>query len=326
VGLDPDLAAALTSMASSGRPPLHTASPARARRAYLRMTAGAWPASLVRDVDARDLTIRPGGRREARERQIPARLYRPRSPGPWPLIVYFHGGGWVIGDLNTHDNVLRSLCHDADTAIVAIDYRLAPEHPFPAAYDDAVAATRWAWRNRARLGGGAGFAVAGDSSGANLAAGVAYRYRSTDVAIDIQMLICPLLELTARHRSRQAFASGFLLDSETIAWFVKNYVSGRQTAALASDPRVCPAAYPATAGLKAALIVTAEFDPLRDEGEAYAARLAADGVPTALVRLPGMLHGFADFAHVSPAADRALRRCGSEFGRGIRGQVSRPTG
>jgi acetyl esterase len=318
VALDPDLATALAVMAKSVREPMHTASPVRARRAYRRLTVGARPTALVSDVRAKDLVIPAAGEGACGRRDIPARLYHPNTVGPWPLIVFFHGGGWVIGDLDTHDNLTRTLCQDADAAIVAVDYRLAPEYPFPAAFDDAAVAVLWCWANLAELGGADRFAVAGDSAGANLAAAVAWHYRHSQVVIGVQLLICPLLELTPHRNSRRELATGFLLNEETIAWFVRHYAGGRDPDELASDPRVCPAAYPRSSGLRGALVVTAEFDPLQDEGQAYAARLAAEGIPVATVELPGMIHGFADFANVSPAAHRQLRRCAREFGRALR--------
>ena len=233
-----------------------------------------------------------------------ARHYAPASGGARPLLLFLHGGGFVMGDLETHDAPCRVLCREMDAHVLAIDYRLAPEHPFPAAVEDAVAAYRWARAHAGSLGAEPGrLAVAGDSAGGNLAAVVA-QAAAGDPALALQLLIYPVLDLTQRHASRALFADGFLLTAEDTAWFDELYRGG--TGSDAADVRISPMAATDLAGLAPALVVTAAFDPLRDEAEAYAARLAGAGVPVRLRRVDGLVHGFINFTGVSPAAHAGL--------------------
>jgi acetyl esterase len=211
----------------------------------------------------------------------------------------------VVGDLDTHDEVTRVLCRDVGAVVVSVDYRLAPEHPFPAAFDDCLAATRWVAANVATLGGDAGrIAVAGDSAGGNLSAAVAIAARDTGLALAAQLLIYPAVDvdLTVPYPSREQNATGHFLTAEDCAWFVDLYLAAQD----ADDPRVSPLRAPDLAGLPPAVIGTAEFDPLRDEGEAYAKALADAGVEVRLARYDGLVHGFYSFGAFSAAAADAV--------------------
>jgi acetyl esterase len=229
----------------------------------------------------------------------PARLYLPEGPGPWPTLVYFHGGGFVIGDLDTADQLCRRICAGAETAVLSVDYRLAPEHPFPAAVDDALAAVRWAADHRDQLGGGEVLAAGGDSAGANLAAVVA---QTSPGLLDAQVLICPATHLAGDYASRSENARGYFLEMPLMEWFARLYLG---SATDLDDPRLSPLLGDPT-GAAAAVVVTAELDPLRDEGEAYADRLAEAGVPVDRVRYDGLVHGYIDMGVMSEAAAAAV--------------------
>jgi acetyl esterase len=225
---------------------------------------------------------------------------------PQPLLVYYHGGGFTFGDLDTHDAVCRVLCRHSGAHIVAVDYRLAPEHPFPAAVDDARAALRWAYANAARLGADQGrIGVGGDSAGGNLAA-VASRLAARDggPAPALQLLIYPATDFTSRRRSRELFGEGFLLSTTEMDWFEANYLGAQGEHA--SDPRASPLLADDLSGLAPALVVTAAFDPLRDEGEEYANALSAAGTPVVLRRFPGFVHGFIGAVGVSRSSREAV--------------------
>jgi acetyl esterase len=222
---------------------------------------------------------------------IPARFYRPRPDEFLPLLVYFHGGGWVIGSLETHDNVCRDLAVKACCAVLSIDYRLAPEHPFPAAAEDCYAATVWAHDNAARLGiDAARIAVGGDSAGGNLAAVVALMARDRKAPpLRFQLLVYPVTCGRMDTPSYRENAEGYLLTSAAMAWFWAHYVPA---AAGREECYAAPLRASDLRGLPPALVLTAEYDPLRDEGEAYAKRLAEAGVPAEVRRYEGQIHGF----------------------------------
>ena len=271
---------------------LEAVSPAEARRTRRRMAAVA--AGRPETVGAvRDLEI---------DADVPlrARHYAPSEPGgPGPLLVFFHGGGFVFGDLDTHDGVCRLLCRHAGAHILAVDYRLAPEDPFPAAVEDARAALRWAFANASQLDADPQrIGVGGDSAGGNLAAVVSQlAARDDGPALALQLLIYPAMDSTGRHRSRELFGEGFFLTSAHIDWFEAHYLGA--AGAQGSDPRVSPLLAEDFSGLPPALVVTAAFDPLRDEGEAYVEALHAAGTPARLRRFPGLIHGFASAAGLS---------------------------
>lgn len=255
-------------------------------------------------VESRDLTIPgPAG-------PLAARLYAPREAEPaLPGLLFFHGGGLVTGDLDTHDSLCRSLSEAGALRLLAIDYRLAPEHPFPAAVEDALAAAAWIAANAADLGIDPGrLAVGGDSAGAGLAAMVCQQRR--DLGFRAQLLLCPVLDPLGTPPSRTAFAQGYFLDGATLA---------RDRAALGidghdpADPRLSPMRAPDLVGLPPALIHTAEYDIVRDDGEGYATRLAQARVPVRLARHDGQIHFFYGLAGLIPAAVPALRRAGAEL-------------
>ncbi|MBV9353004.1 MAG: alpha/beta hydrolase [Mycobacterium sp.] len=229
--------------------------------------------------------------------QIMARHYRPVSAEPAPLLVFYHGGAFTIGDLDTHDALCRLTCRDADIHVLSVDYRLAPEHPAPAGLDDAYAAFRWAYEHAAELGADPGkVAVGGDSAGGNLAAVVSRLARADGGPSPVlQWLIYPRTDFTAKTRSLTLFADGFLLTKHDIDWFEQQYLSGSDIKP--TDPRVSPLLADDLAGLPPALIAIAGFDPLRDEGEQYANALLAAGTAVDLRCSGSLTHGF---AHLFP--------------------------
>jgi acetyl esterase len=268
----------------------------RLRREVLR-----YRAAPARVGDVRNVTV--GGGAGA----LPARHYAPaQAGGPHPLLVYFHGGGFVAGDLDTADSPCRSLCREAGVHVLSVDYRLAPEHPFPAAIEDGRAALRWAQAHAAELGADPGrVGVGGDSAGANLTAVVSQlAVREGGPAPALQLLIYPPTDRTVDHPSMKLFADGFILTRADVRWYDDQYLGDRR--ALLGDPRVSPLRAPSLAGLPPALIYTAGFDPLRDEGEAYAAALSAAGTPATIRRFEGLLHGFVNMTAVSRAAREAM--------------------
>jgi acetyl esterase len=249
---------------------------------------------------------------------IPARFYEPPGMGieDRPLIVYFHGGGWTIGDLDTCDGVCRFLALNAPATVLSVDYRLAPEHPFPAAVDDALAAFRWAAEDNTRLGVDPGrIAVAGDSAGGNLAAAVGLLARKGGGASPaMQALIYPITDAVGGQQSRDEFAKGFLLSKADMDWFEHHYLPPGSDHA---DPRVSMLRADDLSGLPPAYVATAGFDPLRDEGEAYAARLQEAGVPVTLRRHPGLIHGFANMTEVSRTAREAMLELAAAVNSGL---------
>ena len=242
---------------------------------------------------------------------LPIRIYRPATEGTLPALVWYHGGGFVIGDLDSHDAVCRSLANRAGCVVIAVDYRLAPEHPFPAAPDDAIAAFD-ALRSRA---GALGIdpdrmATGGDSAGGNLAAVVANARRG-DVAF--QLLIYPVTDMNRTSQSYRDNAEGYLLSAEMMTWFEGHYTGGAHL----DDPRVSPLFEEDLSGVAPAFLLTAEFDPLRDEGEAYGKRLVDAGVPVEMRRYDGMVHGFFQMNAMVDAADVALDEAGDALRRGL---------
>ena len=280
----------------SKHPPLQTLALETARS----MTLPAAPPVEVERVE--DLHIRPPSGDD-----IPARLYHPRSAASLPLVVFFHGGGWVLGSLDSHDSVCRRLAVQGSCAVLSVDYRLAPEHKFPAAPDDALAATRWACENAALLGADARrVAVAGDSAGGNLAAVTCVRLRDEGgPRLTGQLLIYPVV----RHYlpaagSMLANGDGYFLDLAAMEWFTGHYL---REAGDRTHPHYAVALTRDLSALPPALVITAEYDPLRDEGEFYAERLRAAGNRAESLRFDGMIHGFFGMAGID-RGDEALRR------------------
>ena len=229
---------------------------------------------------------------------IPARLYAASQARNLPILVYFHGGGWVIGSLDTHDDLCRRLAIASGCMVIAVDYRLAPEHKFPAPVEDSFAATRWIAEHAKELGGDAKrLAVGGDSAGGNLATVVALLARDQGgPPLRFQLLIYPAVAKDFTLPSMKAYGEGLLLTMPGMYWFWNHYLS---LPADARDFRACPIVSPSLKGLPPALVAIAEYDVLRDEGEEYARRLQSAGVPVQLRRYDGMIHGFATMSVVS---------------------------
>jgi acetyl esterase len=230
------------------------------------------------------------------------RVYTPAGAGPFPLVVFFHGSGFVLCSLDTHDGMCRNLCGGAGCVVVSVDYRLAPEAKFPAATEDCLAATRWAAAHAGEMNADpARIAVAGDSAGGNLAAVTALRLRDEGgPALRGQLLLYPVTDYhTPPTPSYQENAEGYGLTRATMEWFWDHYLSDPSQAA---DPHAAPARAATLAGLPPAFVMTAEYDPLRDEAEIYGRRLRDAGVPAEIVRVPGMNHGFLFWVGVVDAA------------------------
>ena len=296
--IDPQLQTVLDQMEEIGFPGLSSLPVEQARAALALMGAGRADAveavARIEDVEIPG----PAG-------AIPARAYVPDSDGTPPVVVYYHGGGWVLGGLDSHDGTCRALANASGAVVVSIDYRLAPEHPFPAAVDDAWAALEWVAANAAELGAEpARLAVAGDSAGGNLAAVVALQARDAgSPPLRGQLLVYPATDATMSHASIEENAAGYFLTKADMEWFYRHYAPERP-----DDWRLSPLAAPDPARVAPALVFTAEFDPLRDEGEAYARRLADVGVPVDLVRKDGLIHGFFGMvADVDQARDAMVR-------------------
>jgi acetyl esterase len=232
------------------------------------------------------------------------RVYVPEGKGPWPALLFLHGGGWVVGDLETHDDVCRSLAKRTPAVVVSVDYRLAPETKFPGPLDDCEAALRWTVDHAAELGVDPGrVAVGGDSAGGNLAAGLTLRVRDHGgPKIAYQLLIYPATDRNTKTESPREFAKGFGLTRANMEWFWECYAGG----ASEDDPELSPLRAKSLRGLPPAYVLTAHSDVIRDEGEDYAKRLREAGVPVTAVRFREMNHGFIRMAAVYPQADQAL--------------------
>ena len=285
--LDPEMQDVLDFIASRGVPPHYRLSPQEARQNMekARTVFGGEEVALPR-VEDRSV-MGPGG-------QIPLRIYSPRPAGDaekLPMLAFFHGGGWVMGSLHTHDGACRRLARDAGCMVISVDYRLAPEHRFSEAVMDAVAALVGIHDLAAELGGDpARLAVGGDSAGGNLAAVAALLASGTGFPpIAFQLLIYPVVTCDYTTASMKANAEGQLLTLEGMKWFWGHYLNDP---ADVESPLACPLKAPSLAGLPPAHVVTAEYDPLLDEGEAYALRLEQAGVPVTSKRYEGLMHGF----------------------------------
>jgi acetyl esterase len=300
--LEPATAGVLALINAQGGGGLSAGTPAQARAAFRFMTVDLRDDATLAPVRSVEQVVLPGPAGD-----LPARVYRPELDGTVPTIVFFHGGGFVIGDLDTHEDHARLLAAEVGAVVLSVDYRLAPEHPFPAAYEDCLAATVWAGENLDQLGGDADrIAVAGDSAGGNLAAAVALATRDTGPRLAAQLLLYPAVDFVedADHASRVENAEGLFLTAEDMRWFGAHYVPD---VALRSDPRASVLAAPDLSGLPPAVVGTAEYDPLRDEGEAYAAALEKAGVQVDLRRYDGLIHGFFGLGVVSPGSAAAAR-------------------
>jgi acetyl esterase len=307
VTLDPDAAAMFKAFQEAGRPPYETVSPTEARELYLkgRLVTNPEPPEL-KSVQALAIPS-PAG-------PIPARLYAPRTlrqtGGLAPGLVFFHGGGWVIGNLDSHDVVCRTLAHEGELIVISVDYRLSPEHKFPAAVEDSIAATGWISNNAAQLGiDAARLMVGGDSAGGNLAAVVAIHARDTgnEPKLAGQVLIYPGTDFRMTHPSHREPETSILLTHSVIRWFRDHYLN---SAADVDDWRASPALVDNLAGLPPAYVLTAGADPLRDEGDEFARRLQDAGVPVTCRHFPGQFHGFFTMGKLLPQANVAAREIG----------------
>ncbi len=295
--LDPNAKQFLDQLAASGMPPIESMSPAEARLATDAMMSAVADVPALASVEDRRI---PGPLGD-----IPIRVYAPEGRVPQPILIYFHGGGFVIGSLTSHDPLCRLLASRIPAVVVAVDYRLAPEHPFPAAAEDAYAATCWIAAHAREVGGDPGrIAVAGDSAGGNLSAVVSLLARDRGgPSLVHQLLIYPVTDFSFETRSHLENAEGYLLTRPLMTWFLGHYFSGPTPR---TDPRFAILRAPDLQGLPPATVVTAEFDPLRDEGESYAARLRAAGVPVEVTRFDGMIHGFFPNPALFPQAGTAI--------------------
>jgi acetyl esterase/lipase len=288
-------------------PPSKPVSLAQARRGIYRLAEIVAPQPQIAMHSVEDATI-PGPVTD-----IPIRIYRPTAD-PAPTAVYFHGGGWMTGSIASHDFLVRKLAWESGLAFVSVDYRLAPEHRFPAGLEDCVAATGWVGEHMRGYGGLTGYlSVAGDSSGGNLAAVVAGRFRDQGRHLNSQLLLYPVIDSAGDYPSRHENGSGYLLTLDDIVTSAQNYLGTRTELVGCAD--VAPIRAADLSGLAPAVIGVAHHDPLRDEGLAYATKLAAAGVDVFAKDYPGMIHTFASLFAISPGANQALRELLAEFSR-----------
>ena len=304
--IDPEIATLLDRVRRAGRPPFESMSPAEARLSYRK-------AARVLEIASRPLPrVTDHAFRSRDGADVRVRLYAATLDEPLPALLYFHGGGFTIGSVDTHDSVCRMFAHDAQCLVLSVDYRLAPEHRFPIAVNDAHDALRWAVTNAEALGlDRARLAIGGDSAGATLATVTAIHARDDGIDCALQMLIYPGTRHDDDTASRRALATGYLLDATTIDWFFDGYAPA---AAQRSDWRFAPLdglrpdGRPIDlAGIAPACVVTAGYDPLHDEGVAYVQRLRAAGVPVEHLEYSGMIHGFLQFAGAIATARQAHR-------------------
>lgn len=301
--LDPQARFVLDQLSARGGPPLHEMTPTQARAAFEAMRVPI-PGETVARIASHSVPACGGT-------AVPVRLYVPagadeRAPG----LVYFHGGGWVIGSPDTHENLCKALANRSGARVVSVDYRLAPEHPWPAAPEDCYAVVRHLAENGSQFGiDGARLAVAGDSAGGNLAAVVALLARDrAGPALRHQVLLYPVVDHDFERPSYRENGEGYFLTRDGMRWFWDQYVAdpaGR------NDGYVSPQRAETLAGLPSATVITAEYDPLRDEGEAYAERLRAAGVTTTCTRYDGQIHGFVSLLDLIDAGRRAVDQVGA---------------
>jgi len=302
--LDATIDAILKQMAENPAPKLWEMSPPQARQMYLDMRELMDAKGVaIGKVDALEIPG-PAG-------PIPARVYTPvgMTGRTTPAIIYYHGGGWVIGDLDTHDVACRMIASDSGCRVVSVDYRLAPENRFPAAFDDSYAALAWVEKNAASLSIDPNkLAVAGDSAGGNLAAAVALAARQKGgPKLSFQVLIYPVTQARAQTDSMRDLATGYFLEKAGMDWFFDQYLD---VSTDPNDPRVSPLAAKDVTGVAPALVIVAGFDPLKDEGKQYAAKLKAAGVPVDLVEYESMIHGFITMGGVVSQTAEATKLIG----------------
>lgn len=299
MSLHPQVTALMAKLTALGGPPVWEQTPQQAR-SRVRL-----PVVPEANANIEDRVIPgPGG-------NLAVRIYRPAAKGPLGVLVYFHGGGWVLNSVDTHDHICRALANAAGCIVVSVDYRLAPEHKFPAAIEDAFAATCWAAANATNFGGDPKrLAVGGDSSGGNLAAVTALLCRDRQgPKLCHQLLIYPVTDHNFETESYQQNAKGYVLTKRSMQWFWQHYLPNEASGAN-------PYASPLRADLHSlppALVITAEYDPLRDDGEAYAARLKEAGVPVECTQYAGMIHGFLVHMQLLDAGKQAIALAASHL-------------
>jgi acetyl esterase len=308
--IDPQMRTLLDQLNAAEAKPFHAGSPQDARagiEALISVVEG--PPQKVAKVEDRKIPG-PGG-------QLPVRIYTPAGAAPIGALVFFHGGGWVIGDIESHDVLCRSLANGAGCVTVSVDYRLAPEFKFPAAPEDCYAATKWVAENAAALGIDANrVAVGGDSAGGNLAAVVSQMARDRGgPQIKFQLLIYPATDYSREYPSQTDFtADGYILSRADMVWFYGHYMNSD---ADRTNPYLSPACAKSLAGLPHAFVITCELDPLRDEGEAYVDAMGRAGVPVKSKRYDGLCHGFLMMPGAIDAAKGAIAECCTELRHAI---------
>lgn len=301
--IQPDAKALLSQSAESGAPKVRDLPPETARQMMVQLMGALELPPLV-SVTTEDLVI-PGPMAS-----LGGRLYLPREIGGGAVIAYFHGGGWVVGGLDLHDSFCRYLADRLNLRVVSVDYRLAPEHPFPAAYDDGIAAVQWLLTSPRLLGRTVeGVGVAGDSSGANIAAGVSGALSSS---LQAQLLFYPATDISRQTESYATFGEGYLLERADVEYFSRCYVPDEKQR---SDPRVSPLFLEQLDHVPPAVILTCGLDVLRDEGRAYAAKLVSSGVTVIFREAVGLIHGLVTLRGVLPSAIPVLNLCIDDFGR-----------
>ena len=302
--LDPQAHAFLEQLAAAEAPPLHELSVEDARQVIVELFGTKEAPEPVGAVE--DRTI-PGAAGE-----IAVRIYTPQASGVLPILVYFHGGGWVIGNLEAYDPTCRALTNATGCMVVSVDYRLAPEHKFPAAPEDCYAATQWVAAHASTLHGDpARIAIGGDSAGGNLTAVVAQMARDRGgPALVFQLLVYPVTDYNYNTVSYTENADGYLLTKDAMEWFWNHYLRSEDDG---NSAQASPLRAATLQDLPPALVITAEFDPLRDEGEAYAARLQEAGVAATLTRYDGMIHGFFSLGAVLDQGKRAVQEAATQL-------------
>jgi acetyl esterase len=295
--LDPQAQRVVDTIAALNLKPIKDSTPTEAREAMRTRTAGLGPVEDVPAVADHRVPVEGG--------EITVRLYAPAGVGPHPVLVFYHGGGWVIGDLYTHDGLCRSIVNAAGCAVASVDYRLAPEFKFPVAVEDSYTALKWVAANGPRLGlDSARLAVGGDSAGGNLAAVMALLARDRrGPRILLQVLVYPVTNHDFGAQSYVENATGYLLTTEDMRWFWRHYLSREEQG---QEVTASPMRAKSLADLPPALVMTAGCDPLRDEGDAYAARLRDSGVPVTVTQYPGMFHGFMRMTRILDQARAGL--------------------
>ena len=293
--------AMFSALAAEPGPKISDLSPAEGREMYRAMRA-VNPDLGIGSVEDQQIDTEVGS--------IPVRIYRPSAQGPLPILMNFHGGGWVIGDLDTADAVCRGLSEAVGCIVISVDYRLAPEHVYPAAVDDAYAATCWAAANMEALGGSGKLAVTGESAGGNLAAVVCQKARDENgPSIDFQLLAYPVVDHNLSRGSYSENGEGYLLEKDTMVWFWDHYCPPERRGEAAASPLLADS----LADLPPALVITAEFDPLRDEGKAYADALTAAGGSARLICFDGLVHDFLATAEVFQCSRAAFDQTVAEL-------------